>query len=297
MGGMAEDLSSVRVRLPGHVVNCVVAGEGPAVLLLHGWPQTAYAWRRVVPLLADRHTVVAPDLPGFGASSRPAGGYDKRTIAGVLADLMAALGHTRYHLVGHDVGGQVAYPLAALHPEAVRTLTFVEAGIPGLGGSLAAANPLTGGSWHFGFNIVPDLPEYLLAGRERGYLEFLFRRDTVGLYVTDAIDDAALEVYTRALAAPGAVRATMAYYRALPADIADNRALCAAGPLHVPTLVVGARYGVGLGWLDTVEAAVADVSARWIEECGHYVPEERPAELARLLGEAWQEVEAHDRRG
>ncbi|MES9604824.1 MULTISPECIES: alpha/beta fold hydrolase [Actinomadura] len=291
---MARGFSSIRVRLPGHAINCVVAGQGPAVLLLHGWPQTAHAWREVVPLLADRYTVVVPDLPGFGASSRPDGGYDKRTVAGVLAELMAALELTRYHLVGHDVGGQVAYPLAALRPESVRSLTFVEAGIPGLGESLAAANPLTGGSWHFGFNMVPDLPEFLLAGRERGYLEFMFRRDTVGLYVTEAIDDAAMDVYTRALAAPGAVRATMGYYRALPVDIADNRELCAAGRLRVPALVVGARHGVGLGWLDTVQEAVTDVSARWVEDCGHYVPEERPAELARLLTETWQEVEAHD---
>lgn len=290
MGAMPQQLSPVRVRLPGQVLNCVIAGEGPAVLLLHGWPQTAYAWRAVVPLLADRYTVVAPDLPGFGASSRPAAGYDKRTVADVLARLMTELGLPRYHLVGHDVGGQIAYPLAALHPDAVRSLTFVEAGIPGLGDSLAAANPLTGGSWHFGFNMVPDLPEFLISGRERGYLEFLFRRDTVGLYVTDAIDDAALDVYTRALAAPGAIRATMAYYRALPADVDDNRKLCAAGPLRVPTLVVGARHGVGLGWLDTVEEAVADVSATWVEDCGHYVPEERPAVLARLLTEKWQEA-------
>ncbi|MEV4376609.1 alpha/beta fold hydrolase [Streptosporangium sp. NPDC049644] len=292
---MTRGLSPIRVRLPGYVINCVVAGQGPAALLLHGWPQTAHAWREVVPLLADRYTVVAPDLPGFGAGSRPDGGYDKRTVASTLARLMAALGLTRYHLVGHDVGGQVAYPLAALYPESVRSLTFVEAGIPGLGESLAAANPLTGGSWHFGFNMVPDLPEFLLAGRERGYLEFMFRRDTVGLYVTGAIDDAAMDVYTRALAAPGAVRATMAYYRALPMDIADNRELCAAGPLRMPALVVGARHGVGLGWLDTVQEAVADVSARWVEECGHYVPEERPAELARLLAETWQEVESRDR--
>ncbi len=102
----------------------MVAGQGPPVLLLHGWPQTAHAWREVVPVLAGRYTVVAPDLPGFGASSRPDGGCDKRSVAATLARLMTALGHDRYHVVGHDVGGQVAYPLAALHPDAVRSLTL-----------------------------------------------------------------------------------------------------------------------------------------------------------------------------
>ncbi|WP_063740025.1 alpha/beta fold hydrolase [Amycolatopsis jejuensis] len=275
-----------RIRLPGHVLNCAVTGHGPAVLLLHGWPQTGYAWRHVVPLLADRYTVVVPDLPGFGASSRPADGYDKRSVAGILHQLMTHLGLPRYHVAGHDVGGQIAYPLAALHPESVRSLTFVEAGIPGLGNSLAAANPLTGGSWHFGFNQVPDLPEYLLAGRERGYLEFLFRRDSIGLYVTEAIDDRALDEYTRALCVPGAIRSTMAYYRALPADIEDNHKL-ATTRLTLPTAVIGARHGVGLGWLDTVQEAAEDVSSWWIEDCGHYVPEERPAELAHILAERW----------
>ncbi|GAB3467448.1 alpha/beta fold hydrolase [Actinophytocola sediminis] len=285
---MAQTFAPSRIRLPDRVVNCVVAGEGPAVLLLHGWPQTGHAWRHVVPSLADRHTVVVPDLPGFGASSRLPGGHDKRAVARTVHELMTHLGLARYHVVGHDVGGQVAYPLTAEHEDAVTSLTFVEAGIPGLGDSVAAANPLTGGSWHFGFNMVPDLPEFLLAGRERGYLEFLFHRD-IGLYVTDAIDDAALDRYTRALAAPGAVRATMDYYRALPTDIADNRALCARRPVRVPTLVVGARHGVGLGWLDTVEQAATRVTARWVEDCGHYVPEERPAELTRILTSFWEQ--------
>ncbi|MET0133764.1 MAG: alpha/beta hydrolase [Kibdelosporangium sp.] len=288
------ELISRRIRLPGCVLNCTVTGEGPAVLLLHGWPQTSYAWRAVVPLVADRYTVVVPDLPGFGASSRLTGGYDKRSVAGILHALMSHLGLDRWHVAGHDVGGQVAYPLAAMYQESVRSLTFVEAGIPGLGESLAAANPLTGGSWHFGFNMVPDLPEFLLAGRERGYLEFMFHRDSIGLYVTDAIDDAALDGYARALAAPGAVRATMGYYRALPTDIADNRQLSATGPLRVPTSVVGARQGVGLGWLDTVTAAASRVTTSWVEDCGHYVPEERPAELARILTETWQEADSHE---
>ncbi|MFC5744263.1 alpha/beta fold hydrolase [Actinomadura rugatobispora] len=272
-----------RLRVPGAVLNCAVTGAGEPLLLLHGWPQTGHAWRSVVPLLSDRFTVVTPDLPGFGASSRMDGGYDKKNVARILHRLMARLGHDRYHVVGHDVGGQVAYPLAALFPNSVRTVTFVEAGIPGLGDSDTAADPLRGGSWHFGFNMVPDLPELLLAGRERAYLEFLFLRDSIGLHVTDAIDAAALDVYARALSAPGAVRSTMGYYRALPTDIEDNRRLSREARLDQPVAVVGAVHGIALSWLASVEQAANDVSGHLVEEAGHYLPEEQPERLAALI--------------
>ncbi|MFD0663509.1 alpha/beta fold hydrolase [Thermocatellispora tengchongensis] len=250
---------------------------------MHGWPQTSRAWRRVLPALAARHTVVVPDLPGFGDSSKPASGYDKRTVAGHLRELMRGLGHERYHVVGHDLGGQVAYALAAQWPGEVAALVFVEAGVPGLGGSLDAANPLLGGSWHFGFNMVPDLPEALVAGRERAYLRFLFLRDSIGLVRPEAIGPDDLDAYAEALAAPGGLRGSFAHYRALPQDIEDNRAWSAAGRLAMPVLVVGARQGVGLGWLDTVRAAAERVEARLVEDCGHYLPEERPEELVEIL--------------
>jgi pimeloyl-ACP methyl ester carboxylesterase len=274
----------VRLRLTQTVVNCSVSGTGDAVLLLHGWPQTRHAWRHVTPLLERDFTVVVPDLPGFGASSRSLPGYGKVAVAQVMRELMQSLGFESFHVVGHDVGGQVAYPLAASFPEAVRSLALVEAGIPGLGGSEQAANPLLGGSWHFGFNMVPDLPELLISGRERAYLEFLFRRDSIGLFVTDAIDDDALDHYARALAGPGAVRAVMGYYRSLPTDLSDNQVLSKNAPLTMPVSVIGARYGVGLGWLTSVEEATAgDVSTYLIDRSGHYVPEEQPEELAAIL--------------
>lgn len=274
---------TTRVRVGDVVLATATAGRGTPVLLLHGWPQTAYAWRHVAPLLAERHAVVAPDLPGFGESSIPADGYDKRTVAGHLRGLMRELGHERYHVVGHDLGGQVAYALAAQWPAEVASLVLVEAGVPGLGRSLEAANPLTGGSWHFGFNMLPDLPETLVVGRERAYLRFLFLRDTVGLVETDAIGPADLDVYADALARPGALRGSFAHYRALPRDIADNRAWAAADRLTLPVLVVGAAAGVGLSWLDSVQEAAAHVESALVPGSGHYLPEERPAALADLL--------------
>ncbi|MFI6314396.1 alpha/beta fold hydrolase [Nocardia fusca] len=262
------------------------AGTGPAVLLLHGWPQTGAAWRKVVPLLQDTMTVVVPDLPGFGASSRPPTGYDKVAVAVTLNTLMRDLGHDTYHAVGHDVGGQVLLPLAHTAAGAVRTVTFVEAGIPGLGNSLASGNPFTGGSWHFGFNMLPDLPETLVTGREDVYLRWLFHRDSIGMVVGDAVDDA-FDEYVQGFRAPGGIRGAMEHYRALPTDIADNRALAAENSAAAAALVVGARQGVGLGWLDSVEEAFTTVASAWIEDCGHYVPEERPTELADLLRAHW----------
>jgi pimeloyl-ACP methyl ester carboxylesterase len=281
----------VRVRLSDSVVNCSVSGSGPVVVLLHGWPQTRHAWRRVVPLLEPSCTVVVPDLPGFGASSKSLATHDKRAVARILQELMQTLGHDAFHLVGHDVGGQVLYPWAGAAPDSVRSVTFVEAGIPGLGDSERAANPLLGGSWHFGFNMVPDLPEFLLAGRERAYLEHMFRRDSIGLFVTDAIDDAALDVYARALASVGAVRASMSHYRALPRDIEDNRAAVRDGVLGAPAVVVGAEHGIGLSWLASVGEAFTHVAHHLLAGSGHYVPEEQPDRLAAIILAAVHQAE------
>jgi pimeloyl-ACP methyl ester carboxylesterase len=276
-----------RVRVGDMVLGCRLAGAGPAVLLLHGWPQTGHAWRHVVRLLSDRFTLVVPDLPGFGTSSKPPGGYDKLTVARSLVQLMGQLGHDRYHVVGHDLGGQVAYPVAALAPDQVRSVTFVEAGIPGLGDKDDAANPWRGGSWHFGFNMVHDLPEALVAGREEAYLRHLFFRDSIGLCVTDAIGPDDLAHYVAALAQPGGLRGSFGHYRALLQDRSDNRAL-AATPLAPPALVVGADHGIMLGWRDTVEAAFAGaVHGVLIPDSGHYLPEEQPEALVAALDTFW----------
>ncbi|MFI5436489.1 alpha/beta fold hydrolase [Rhodococcus baikonurensis] len=278
-----------RRRIGNRVVAYREIGSGPLkLLLLHGWPQTGNAWRKIVPLLKSHATMVIPDLPGFGSSSRPSSGYDKITVAATMHDLMSTLGHDSYHAVGHDVGGQILFPLAKLSPNAVTSVAFIEAGIPGLGNSLASGNPFTGGSWHFGFNMVPDLPETLLTGREAQYLRWIFHRDSIGLVVGDAIDEYAFDKYVQALAAPGGIRGAMEHYRALPTDIEDNRHLAAEGPSPTTALVVGARQGVGLGWLDSVEESFDHVTSAWIENCGHYIPEERPTELAELLLRHWR---------
>jgi pimeloyl-ACP methyl ester carboxylesterase len=259
----------------------VVAGSGVPVVLLHGWPQTWYEWRHVMAPLAERHTVIAPDLRGLGDSSRPLGGYDKKTLAQDVWRLVGeTLGHRRFFLVGHDWGGPTAYALAAAHPEAVVRLAILDVVIPGDGGDFSQG----GRRWHHAFHLTPDLPEALIAGRERIYLSWFYR--TFGAR-PDAIGEDDVDEYLRTYAQPGAMRAGLSYYRALPQDAADNREIVARFKLPMPVLAVGGAGGRGRGAepAESLRRVATDVRGEIISDCGHWIPEEQPAHLARLLRE------------
>jgi pimeloyl-ACP methyl ester carboxylesterase len=180
------------------------------VVLLHGWPSTWYEWRHVMPLLAARFRVIAPDLRGLGDSSRPAAGYDKKTVAADLWQLLSGtLGLSRWHLVGHDWGGPVAFALAAAHPEAIRTLTIVDVTLPGIGPDISQG----GKRWHHAFHMTPDLPEALVQGRERAYLSWFYESFSWQRGVFGAAD---IDEYLRTYTQPGALRAGFAFYRNIP---------------------------------------------------------------------------------
>jgi pimeloyl-ACP methyl ester carboxylesterase len=189
----------------------VAAGSGDAVVLLHGWPQTWYQWRKIIPGLAERFTVIAPDMRGLAGSSRPLTGYDKRTVAGDAHALVPRLGFERINLVGQDWGGPVAYAYACAHPDEVRRLVMVETSIPGHG-----LDPV---AWHILFHGVRDLPELLVAGREREYLTWFYR----SAHDPHASDDDAVDEYVRCYSAPGAMRAGFEYCRAIWTDIESQR--------------------------------------------------------------------------
>ena len=219
-------------------IHYVTAGaglaDGPLIVLVHGWPQTWYEWRHVMPRLAARHPVIALDMRGLGDSSRPLDGYDKRTVAGDIFRLLAEhLGLERWHCVGHDWGGPVTYALGALHPESMLTMTIIDAVIPGDGGDFSQG----GRRWHHAFHLTPDLPEALVTGRERTYLGWFYREFA---WRRDAVDASALDEYLRTYTEPGALRAGFAFYRNLPRDAADNAALLATG-FRLPH--AGARHG------------------------------------------------------
>jgi len=261
------------------LIHYVTAGSGPPLVLLHGWPQTWYEWRRIVPDLAPHYTLIMPDLRGLGDSSRPADGYDKKTVANDIWRLVHdRLGHHRFHLVGHDWGGPTAYALAAAHPDAVRRLVILDVVIPGDGGDFSQS----GRRWHHAFHMTPDLPEALVQGRERLYIAWFYR--TFG-YRPDAIGEAEIDEYARTYAQPGAMRAGFAFYRALPRDAADNAAIVKRFKLPMPVLGIGGANGRGRGAEvgESLRRVATDVCAEIFAECAHWIPEEQPARLAAAL--------------
>lgn len=266
-----------RVRL-----HYVTAGDGDPVVLLHGWPQTWYAWRKVIPLLAERYRVIVPDMPGLGDSSVPAGGYDKKTIAGDIWELIRdRLGLERFHLVGHDWGGPVAYRVAVDHPDAVRSLGILDVVIPGDGGDGFSQQ---GRRWHHAFHQAADIPEVLIEGREREYLSWFWRNYTV---VPGAVTEGDMDEYMATYGRPEAMKAWLGYYRALPQDIEDNLEVSPARRLQMPVLALG---GDGL-WarktepLDSLRRVAENVSGGVIPNCGHNIPEEQPSSVSgQLIG-------------
>ena len=267
------DLGDVRLHY-------VTAGSGFPVVLLHGWPQSWYEWRHVIPGLAERFRVIAPDLRGLGDSSRPADGYDKKTVGGDIWRLVHdVLGLSAFHLVGHDWGGPTAYAIAAAHPDAVRKLAVLDVTIPGDG----SPNISQGGRrWHHGFHQTLDLPEALITGREDVYFGWFYRNYGAK---PDAIAEADIAEYLRVYRQAGALRAGLAYYRAIPKDIADNAEIAARFKLPMPVLGLGGdrSWGRGMEVVELLRRMAVNVQGGEVERCGHWMPEEQPGELLRRL--------------
>jgi haloacetate dehalogenase len=257
-------------------------GTGPAMVLLHGYPQTSHEWRKVMPILAKRFTVIAPDLRGYGDSDRPAGGYDKRTMAGDVADLIRRLGVGPVVLVGHDRGARVAHRFALDHPTLLRRLVLLDIA-PTY--DLFASMDRHGARarWHWLFHLVPDLPEALTAGREEIYLRHFFRS---GAFNPAAIEEEAVQEYVRCFRQPGAMRAGFEDYRAaattdLAHDGADRDRKVAA-----PTLVLWGETGRSPQVADMLgvwKARCEQVEGFAIPDCGHYIPEEQPQALVDAI--------------
>ncbi|WP_281407137.1 alpha/beta fold hydrolase [Methylobacterium sp. WL64] len=265
----------------GNRLHYVTGGQGAPVLLVPGWPQTWYAWRHVMPLLAKRFTVVAVDLPGMGDSDKPIDGYDTGTVAMRLHDLTRALGWRQFDFVGHDIGCWLGYPFVATYPDSVRKLALIDATVPGLAPAeaYAFAPERIGRNWHFFFNALSDLPETLLAGREREFLSWLFQAKASN---PAAISQQAMDEYVRCYEAPGAWRCANSYYRAYFDDMAQNREH-ARRKIRTPILTVGGDVGLGSMMEPMMRPVAEDVTGLVVPDCGHYVPEEAPNFLAEHL--------------
>jgi haloacetate dehalogenase len=262
----------------------VTSGDGPPLFLLHGFPQSWYMWRKVIPALAEHFTVVAPDLRGYGDSDKPGGGFDKRTMAQDVIALARCLGYEKFSLAGHDRGGRVAYRCALDHPQAVSRLALLDIVPTGVVFDHTNAQ-LARSQWHWFFFQLPDLPELLLGDNIPGYLAWTFRN---GSFQRHAFDDAAVAEYVRIFSLPGSLRCALEDYRAGGAvDWENDRADAAAGrQLQAPTLVLwGAEAGLGRAWpvLEVWRKWAKDVRGEAIPQCGHYLPEEQPEVVAQEL--------------
>jgi pimeloyl-ACP methyl ester carboxylesterase len=269
------------VTAAGLRFHLVQGGQGPALVLLAGFPQSWYAWRRAMPLLAREHTVIAIDLPGQGDSDKPAGGYDTRSAGERLHALMGVLGHPHYALAGHDIGAWIAYPYAARYPQEVRRLVLLDANIPGVTLKPAITlGPDNWKSWHFLFNSVPDLPEALLQGRERVLIEWFFSHKTANRPAV--FTQADIDEYERVYRLPGGLRGMLGYYRAAHEDTAQNLPL-REQRLKTPLLALGGSHGSAPDLYEAMRALADDVQGGVLPDCGHYLPEEKPRELAERM--------------
>ena len=269
---------------PGLRLHYVSAGDGARIIvLLHGFPQTWWEWRRVIPALVEGGSrVVAPDYRGAGHTWRPAGGYDKQTMAGDVQRLLRE--HLRIEgpvvLVGHDIGLMIAYAYAQAYRDEVSHLVVVDAPLPGTAvfDSLRA-DPRV---WHFAFHGARDVAELLVAGREREYLQAFFN---ARIFDPSAIGDADLEIYASAYAAPGGMRAGFELYRAFGRDAEDNRAsLSRNGKLTIPVLAVGGATSTSGPLVEEMMREVAeDVAGLRVPATAHWVPEENPQEFVHAV--------------
>jgi pimeloyl-ACP methyl ester carboxylesterase len=218
--------------------------------------------------------VIAPDLRGLGLTERTDGGYDKRTVAEDIYQLVRHLGHERVYVVGHDIGGMVAFALAHEHPEIVEKLVILDVPIPGLGVWEQSLRRL----WHLGFHQVPELPEALVSGNVRTYLQYFFTfNSTAG-----AITEEELTEYARAYSEPGALRAGFAYYRAFSEDAKTNE-VYARTRLRMPVLALGGALTMGEGTLRQMQPVAENVQGGVLQQAGHWFAAEQPDELSRRL--------------
>jgi pimeloyl-ACP methyl ester carboxylesterase len=260
-------------------LHAVIGGEGPPLLLVHGWPESWYAWRLLMPALARDFEVIAVDQRGIGLSDKPRGGYDTGTLAGDLVALMDTLGHERFAVAGHDTGFAISYALAADHPDRVDRVILAE--IPGP--PMTSASPpvfvpaqVNNRLWHIPFSRVEEVPEQLITGRENVFFGYEFAIQG------GKLPDDLIEYYVRLVSTPDDLRGSLGFYRALDATLAQNEER-KTRRLTMPVLAIGgeASYGGHVG--DAMKHLADDVRSAVISGAGHWVAEEAPDQMLAAL--------------
>jgi pimeloyl-ACP methyl ester carboxylesterase len=255
------------VPVSGDSLHYVIGGSGPVLVLLHGWPETWWEWRDVMPALAQDHTVIAFDMPGLGRSTIPASGYDASATADRIHEAVNALGYHSVAVMGHDLGVLVGYDYARDYPSEVTRLAVLDLPLNGFG--LENSYTVT---FHFLLNeAAPPTPENIINNTlaERTYLNYIY----AFAHNPAAIDRS---VYYAAYASPAKREAVYHYYRAFPQNAADNQAK-ASPKLSIPVLAMGGQYGFGLGVAASFDNVATDVHGVVAPGSGHFIPEEAPS--------------------
>ncbi len=276
--GQAMDKAFVSrvAEVEGVKLHYTTGGHGTAVILLHGYAETSRMWTPILPVLGEKFTVIAPDLPGIGESSIPADGLDMKTAAIRIHALARSLGVEKARVVGHDIGLMVAYAYAAQFPSEVEKLVVMDAFLPGVAGWEAIYdNP---GIWHFRFN--GPTPEALVQGRERIYFEYFW--NDLAADKTRSIPEADRKAYTAAYSRPGRMRAGWAYFVSFQ-QTAKDFAQLSRSKLMMPVLVIGGEKSLGDALGQQMKLVATDVTVAVLKDTGHWVLEERPKETTDTL--------------
>lgn len=270
------NFGTLNVVTNGTQIYVRAGGEGPAVLLLHGYGETGDMWAPLAARLARNHEVIVPDLRGLGLSSRPAGGYDKKTQAEDMAGVLDSLKIDKVDLVTHDIGNMVGYAFTAQHPERVKKFVIIDAPLPGIGpwDDIVRSHAL----WHFSF-YGPDA-ERLVKGRERIYLDRFWNEFSAD---PKKFDEASRKHYAQLYAAAGAMHAGFEQFKAFDQDAADNKAFVAKGMLTMPVLAIGGEKSFGPMMGTVMRAAASNVQTAVVPNSGHWVMEENPEATMKLI--------------
>jgi pimeloyl-ACP methyl ester carboxylesterase len=258
------------IKTDGATIHVRLGGQGPAVVMLHGFADTGDMWAPLAAALAPERTVIVPDLRGMGLSSHPERGYDKKTQGGDVARVLDVLRIEKADIVTHDIGNMVGYAFAAQYPERVVRLVVMDAPLPGIGPwDEITRSPLL---WHFNFR-GPDV-ERLVQGRERIYLDRFWNELSAD---PRSIDEATRNHYAELYARPGAMRAAFNQFAAFAQDALDNQAFAAKGKLTMPVLAIGAEKSFGAAMAAILRFVATDVTSVVIPRSGHWLMEEQAA--------------------
>lgn len=274
-GLMAQIPEMKEIKIDNSSIAYYEQGHGETIILLHGWPQTSYVWRNNFPELSKEYRVIALDLPGLGKSGK-AYKYDTKSIASLIDKFVDSLEIDRFHLVGHDIGSWVAVAYALSFEHKLSTLTVIDAGIPALMEPTIFQPQNANKIWQFYFHAVDEIPEFLTDGKEKEYLSWYFTKKS---FVKSAINENDLEVYYKDY--KGTMKNGFEYYRAFNESSKQNQLF--SGKLSIPILAVGGRSAMAEHVGNAIGKIADNVQIVVIEDCGHYVPEEQPEQLNKLI--------------